>query len=105
MYSGRCHYVRQSADVCPHGRAAARGYGRSYHTYSEYFSEYFENFNPLLNKKVFKFKNNKLRQEIFHNIGVLQRENECKKYKITGPFSIGKSITLFVYSRFNNNVI
>ena len=73
--------------------------------YSEYFSEYFENFNPLQKKKIFKFKNNELRQEIFHNIGVLRRENECKKYKITGPFSIGKSITLFVYSRFNNNVI
>ena len=73
--------------------------------YSEYFSEYFENYNSNNNKKIFKYQKNKLRNEIFRKVRKLSEFNKIKKYKITGPFSTGKSITLFVYSRFNPNVI
>ena len=73
--------------------------------YSEYFSEYFENYNPNNNQKIFRFQKNKLRNEIFRKVSRLSRFNQIKKYKITGPFSTGKSITLFVYSRLNPNVI
>ena len=73
--------------------------------YSEYFSEYFENFNKKNNKKIFKFENNELRNEIYYNISKLRNSNEIQKYKITGPFSCGKSITLFVFSKRLKNVI
>jgi len=73
--------------------------------YSEYFTEYFENFNPNNNKKIFKFQKSALRKEIFRKISILSELDICNKYKITGPFSTGKSITLFMYSRFFQNVI
>jgi hypothetical protein len=73
--------------------------------YSEYFTDYFENFNPKNNQKIFKFEKNKLREEIFKKISKLLYGKIYKQFKITGPFSSGKSITLFAYSRFNRNVI
>ena len=73
--------------------------------YSMYFTEYFENFSQENNKKIFKFTKNKLRSDVFKNISQLQYLNINKKYKITGPFSTGKSITLFMYSRLFKNVI
>ena len=80
-----------------------RNYTRS--EYSQYFSEYFENYNPENKDNIFKFKTNELREEIYHNIIELRHSNTIQKYKITGPFSIGKSITLFVFSKTLKNVI
>ena len=73
--------------------------------YSEFFAEYFENFNPKNNSNIFKFEKNILRKEIFRYILQLKNLNECQKYKITGPFSTGKSMTLFIFSRLYQNVI
>ena len=74
--------------------------------YSEYFTEYFENYNENNNQAIFKFQKNKLREEIFRKISILKRCNiGVNQYKITGPFSTGKSITLFGYSRYFQNVI
>ena len=73
--------------------------------YSKYFSEYFENYNPENNNKIFKYLNNELRNEIFNNIIKLSSSNEINQYKITGPLSSGKSMTLFIFSKINKNVI
>lgn len=74
-------------------------------TYSEYFEEYFENFNSKNKGKIFKFENNEFRNDIFRNLLKLKYIDEIQKYKITGPFSTGKSVTLFLFSRFYDNVI
>ena len=73
--------------------------------YSKFFSEYFQNFNQKNNNKIIKFTKNKLRTEIFNNILLLRDIKTIKKYKITGPFATGKSMTLFFFSRFYKNVI
>ena len=46
-----------------------------------------------------------MREEIFSNILLLKDFEEIKKYKLTGPFSTGKSMTLFMFSRFYKNAI
>ena len=73
--------------------------------YSKYFSEYFENYNPNNNHKIFKYEKNELRNEIFDNIIKLRNTKEINQYRITGPCSSGKSITLFIFSKTQKNVI
>ena len=70
--------------------------------YSSFYKDYFEdeNLNPDFK---FIFDNNDIRQEIFSNILSLHCSNELQTFKFTGPFNIGKSITLLEYCRTTHN--
>ena len=73
--------------------------------YSKYFLEYFENLNEEDGDESFIFERTDLRKEIYKNILKMKDEKTIQKYKITGPFSSGKSFTLFIYSRILENTI
>lgn len=66
--------------------------------YSSFYKDYFEdeNLNPDF---VFKFDYNDVRKEIFNNILSMHNSNKLHTFKFTGPFNIGKSITLLEYCR------
>ena len=72
--------------------------------YSDYFFEYFPSGNIDENKE-FKFIKSEKREEIRKNIIELTKSKSLKKYKITGPFSTGKSMTLFKISKSCPNII
>jgi hypothetical protein len=72
--------------------------------YSPFFNEYFPDSNSE-NGELFIYNENKERKEILKNIFFLKSLDTIKKYKITGPFSTGKSITLFIISKCYNNII
>jgi hypothetical protein len=71
--------------------------------YSEYFFDYFEYEDK--NKNYIKFQNNDIRENIKLNIIKLSYNENLKEYKITGPSSNGKSMTLFYISRHFYNII
>lgn len=66
--------------------------------YSDFFYEYFiyEDINKKNEK--FKFEQNDIRKTIYYNLVNLRTSNNLKTFKLTGPSSIGKSITLFKIS-------
>ena len=70
--------------------------------YSEYFNEYFNICKP--NEK-FIYKITEERKKVNNIFVQLFRDKNVKKYLITGPFSCGKSMTLFILSRILNNII
>ena len=71
--------------------------------YSEYFNDYFPNgFNN--DKKLIYYQSDE-REEIHNNVDKLYDNRIIKKYLITGPYSCGKSMTLFRLSRINRNII
>ena len=72
------------------------------------YSKYFELYFPSIDKgndNLFTFVNNPIRDEIRKNIICLDDSKTFKKYKITGPFSSGKSMTLFKISKSCFNII
>ena len=69
--------------------------------YSNYYQDYF-GYN-IDSSTLFEYKHTETRKIIFKNINALDNCN-CIKFKFTGPFNIGKSITLLQYSRLNDNV-
>ena len=71
--------------------------------YSEFFFEYFEYENK--EKVSLKYEINENRKKIEENLDTLKQTLELKQYKLTGPSSIGKSMSLIFYSRGNYNVI
>ena len=97
--------IKKQIPVSIFGQNVLKSGNNSRIKYSQYFIEYFENYDPKNKDKIFKYKKSELRDIIFANIKKLYRRNNIKKYKITGPFSTGKSITLFQYSRLNPNAI
>ena len=70
--------------------------------YSEYFYEYFIYENK---QKYLDFIFNETREIIIFNLVKLRKNNELKKFKFTGPTSIGKSLTLFYACKTNFNYI
>ena len=70
--------------------------------YSEYFNDYF---NISNSKEKFIYKKTDEREEVYDNFVQLFNDKNVKKYLITGPFSCGKSMTLFILSRILNNII
>jgi len=72
--------------------------------YSPFFNEYFPDSNGE-NNDIFIYIENEERKEILQNIFFLKNLDSIKKYKITGPFSTGKSITLFIISKCHKNII
>lgn len=69
--------------------------------YSSYYKDYFsDNFQ---NNIYFKYDHTDARKLIFINLSILFT-SDCTKFKFTGPFNIGKSLTLLQYSRMNNDV-
>ena len=66
--------------------------------YSSFYKDYFEDEN-LDPDCIFKYEHNEIRQEIFNNIISLHSSYDLQTFKFTGPFNIGKSITLLQYSR------
>lgn len=76
--------------------------------YSAYFYQYFPSeFSSKKNDgdKIFKYIQNDKRKEILFNIQILLSFDEIKKFKITGPFACGKSMTLFKISKARHNII
>ena len=71
--------------------------------YSDYFFDYFEYENK--NKGNIIYQENEIRTKIKRNLEFLYEKIKLKEYKITGPSSIGKSMTLFFFSRHHYNVI
>ena len=69
--------------------------------YSRYYEDYF-GFNNGPNTE-FNFQKTNTREIIFKNLDKLL-DNKCNKFKFTGPFNIGKSLTLLQYSRINEDV-
>ena len=69
--------------------------------YSKYYKDYFG--YDLESNTEFKYLNNDIRKKIFDNLNILWNSN-CKKFKFTGPFNIGKSLTLLQFSRVNEDV-
>ena len=69
--------------------------------YSNYYQDYF-GYN-IDSNTLFEYKHTETRKIIFKNINSLFNDNRIK-FKFTGPFNIGKSITLLQYSRLNDNV-
>ena len=70
--------------------------------YSSFYSYYFkDNLDPNSN---FFYTENKVRQKIFYNLLTVHLiKKTIKTFKFTGPFSIGKSITLLQYCRTAGN--
>ena len=69
--------------------------------YSNYYKDYFgDNIEP---NTLFKYEHTETREIIFKNIYSLF-QSDLIKFKFTGPFNIGKSITLLQYSRLNDDV-
>ena len=70
--------------------------------YSSFYKDYFEdeNLNPDF---VFEFDNNNVRKIIFSNILSFHNSKDLHTFKFTGPFNIGKSITLLEYCRTTHN--
>jgi len=66
--------------------------------YSKFFYDYFPHIKKLKQNEEFKFYNNEQRKKIIINFNQLRTKKEIHNYKITGPFSTGKSITLFKIS-------
>ena len=73
-------------------------------TYSKYFELYFPSAAKDKNK-LFSFIYSEKRKQIRRNIIFLNNSKTVKKYKLTGPFSTGKSMTLFKISKSCINVI
>ena len=73
--------------------------------YSKFFYDYFPHIQKLQQNEEFKFCINKQRDKIIKNFGRIRYNKEIHTYKITGPFSIGKSITLFKISLAFRNTI
>ena len=69
--------------------------------YSIFYKDYF-GYNIDKNTQ-FNFMMNDTREQIFKNINHLL-SSDFKTFKFTGPFNIGKSITLLQYSRLNEDV-
>ena len=65
--------------------------------YSSYFKDYFDDDNLDPNYE-FEFKNNETRNDIMSKMLMLQNTS-LNTFKFTGPFNIGKSITLLEYCR------
>ena len=69
---------------------------------SEYFNDYFNIDN--INEK-FIYEKTDERKQVYENFERLITDINIKKYLITGPFSCGKSLTLFMISREMDNII
>ena len=63
--------------------------------YSKFFYDYFPSIRRHEKDEVFEFNNNIKRKEIVLNFNKLMHDQSIKKYKIAGPLSTGKSMTLF----------
>ena len=72
--------------------------------YSKYFTKYFPSEIKEKNN-LFRFIHSPERKQIRNNIIYLANTETTKKYKITGPFSSGKSMTLFKISKSDFNII
>ena len=73
--------------------------------YSKYFYEYFIYEDKEQGENAFIYDNNEVRAIIFKNIAIILRNyEEIKKFKFTGPSSIGKSLTLLRISRICYNI-
>ena len=70
--------------------------------YSTYYKDYFED-KDLNPDDEFEYKSNEVREEIFNNIFLLQGSSELETFKFTGPFNIGKTITLLELCRTTHN--
>ena len=66
-----------------------------------YYKDYFG--NDAYENMEFRYENTVIRKIIFENLNNLF-SSQCTKFKFTGPFNIGKSITLLQYSRLNEDV-
>ena len=73
--------------------------------YSTFFYDYFPTIKKYKENEVFDFKINSKRKNMLININLLMNEEIIKKYKITGPLSTGKSMTLFKISLAYKNII
>ena len=73
--------------------------------FSKFFYDYFPTIKKFKENEVFVFKNNNQREDILININLLMNKEDIKKYKITGPLSTGKSMTLFRISLAYKNII
>ena len=69
--------------------------------YSKYYKQYFG--NNIEPNSEFKYEHTKNRQNILNNLKILFT-SDCTKFKFTGPFNIGKSITLLHFSRLGRNI-
>ena len=68
--------------------------------YSNFYKDYFG--EDLSSNDKFIFEENETRSSIFNNLNRLHYEN-LQMYKFTGPYSIGKSITLLRFCRLRDN--
>ena len=73
--------------------------------YSKFFYDYFPYIKKLNKEEVFKFIETKKRKDIIKNVYKLMDSPSINKYKITGPFFSGKSMTLFRISLAITNII
>ena len=71
--------------------------------YSKYFKDYFPK-GINYDKKLIYYQSDE-REEIHKNVDKLYDRPNIKKYLITGPYSCGKSMTMFRLSRINRNII
>ena len=72
--------------------------------YSKYFYQYFPSEKEEPDKIFYFYKSNE-REQIKKNIFELKTKKKIKKYKLTGPYAIGKSLTLFKISKSFINII
>jgi len=68
--------------------------------FTSFYKYYFNNIAPESN---FKFIKNEIRVNILNNLMKLFTEPDIKKYMFTGPYSIGKSVTLLYFCRIAKN--
>ena len=68
--------------------------------YTSFYQDYFyEDIDP---DSKFKYVENDIRKTIYNNLNIVHFE-KVKTFKFTGPFSIGKSITLLQFCRTTEN--
>ena len=73
--------------------------------YSKYFYEYFIYEDEKQKNDKIIYEKSEVRSIIEENMKQLKRSKNIKKYKLTGPASIGKSFTLFRISRIYYNFV
>ena len=73
--------------------------------YSKFFYDYFPNIKEIEKNEIFNYSSTSKRVNIVINFFKLMNEQNIKKYKITGPLSSGKSMTLFKISLAYKNII
>ena len=94
---------KKELDKCYRSSLLQIGQDYTVKDYSRFYKFYFG--EEVSADSIFNYEETEERELIFQNLNILMDDSEIKNFKFTGPFSIGKSITLLRFSRMASNII